>query len=78
VVPAAASPPARVTDVPLRDLVDQRVRQVERDAILAALAGAGGNKAAAARQLGIDYKTFRIKLRGIEQAAAVTHDMADA
>jgi DNA-binding NtrC family response regulator len=42
-----------------------RVRELERGAILDALAQAGGNKAAAARLLGIDYKTFRTKLKGL-------------
>jgi DNA-binding NtrC family response regulator len=40
-----------------------RLRAVERDAVLNALAQAGGNKAQAARLLGIDYKTFRSKLK---------------
>jgi DNA-binding NtrC family response regulator len=43
--------------------VQQRVQQVERESILNALAEARGNKAAAARRLGIDYKTFRVKLK---------------
>jgi DNA-binding NtrC family response regulator len=71
-----AVPCAPAGDTPLRDLVDQRVREVERDAILDALTRAGGNKAAAARQLGVDYKTFRKKLSAIEQPGAVQHDLA--
>jgi two-component system nitrogen regulation response regulator GlnG len=70
--PAAS---AAAANAPLRDLVQHRVRQVERDAILAALTSAGGNKAAAARQLGIDYKTFRVKLKSVEQQSPVMHDL---
>jgi DNA-binding NtrC family response regulator len=65
-------------EVPLRDLVGQRVRQVERDAISRAMAQASGNKAAAARQLGIDYKTFRVKLKAIERLTLVQHDLVKA
>lgn len=62
-------------DAPLRDLVQHRVQQVERESILNALALDGGNKAAAARRLGIDYKTFRVKLKTFEQPAAVARDL---
>jgi two-component system nitrogen regulation response regulator GlnG len=68
---AVQLPQEPAADVPLRDLVQGRVQQLERDAIRAALTQAGGNKAAAARQLGIDYKTFRIKLKAIEQNGAM-------
>ena len=47
----------------LRGRVQDKVREVERDAIVEALERAGGNKAEAARQLGIDYKTYRMKLK---------------
>lgn len=73
--PAAQGPAPATADAPLRDLVQHRVRQVERDAILNALIQARGNKTAAARQLGIDYKTFRIKLKTLEQYASVNHDL---
>jgi DNA-binding NtrC family response regulator len=47
----------------LRHLVLDQVRAVERDAVVGALGRAGGNKASAARLLGIDYKTYRKKLK---------------
>lgn len=55
---AAPSRSAQVDAACLR----HRVRAIERDAVVAALEQAGGNKAAAARLLGIDYKTYRTKL----------------
>jgi two-component system nitrogen regulation response regulator GlnG len=61
---------------PLRGQVQDQVRQIERNAILAALTQAGGNKTIAARQLGIDYKTFRVKLKSIEQDTSVSHGLA--
>lgn len=48
---------------PLRRRVQDRVRELEREAILDALGRASGNKAEAARLLGIDYKTYRTKLK---------------
>jgi two-component system nitrogen regulation response regulator GlnG len=49
-----------------------QVNAIERDAIVAALKQAMGNKAKAARLLGIDYKTYRTKLKmlGTEHEAA--------
>jgi transcriptional regulator with GAF, ATPase, and Fis domain len=47
----------------LRGRVRDKVREVERDAVIEALERVGGNKAAAARLLGIDYKTYRMKLK---------------
>jgi two-component system nitrogen regulation response regulator GlnG len=38
------------------------VERVEREALTAALERAEGNKAEAARQLQIDYKTMHVKL----------------
>jgi two-component system nitrogen regulation response regulator GlnG len=55
-------------EMPLRDLVGLRVQQVEREAIVRALKAAGGNKAEAARRLGLDYKTLRIKLKAFERS----------
>jgi DNA-binding NtrC family response regulator len=49
----------------LRGRVQDKVREVERDAIIEALKRAGGNKAEAARKLGIDYKTYRMKLKTV-------------
>jgi DNA-binding NtrC family response regulator len=48
---------------PPRGLMHYKIRELERGTILDALAQAGGNKAEAARLLGIDYKTLRIKLK---------------
>ncbi|HUZ91969.1 MAG TPA: sigma-54 dependent transcriptional regulator [Methylocella sp.] len=47
----------------LRHRVRGQVRAIEHDAVIAALDQAGGNKAKAARLLGIDYKTYRMKLK---------------
>ena len=74
-VPAQVVLPAHV---PLRDLVGQRVRQVEYDAILQAMKLTAGNKAAAARQLGIDYKTFRMKLKALGEPALPQAEFEDA
>jgi two-component system response regulator HydG len=43
----------------------QQVRELERIALLETLDHAGGNKAEAARMLGIDYKTYRTKLNAL-------------
>ncbi|MDJ0447533.1 sigma-54 dependent transcriptional regulator [Methylocystis sp. JR02] len=51
---------------PLRDQMRCQVRAVERDAVLDALNRAKGNKAEAARLLGVDYKTYRLKLKRLE------------
>jgi DNA-binding NtrC family response regulator len=71
-----ASPPARSEpgSMALRGRVRDKVREVERDAIIEALERAGGNKAEAARQLGIDYKTYRTKLKiVVERGRAEAH-----
>jgi DNA-binding NtrC family response regulator len=73
-VTVTRSSPLHTEPATLRDLVDYRVRLLERDAILDALTQAKGNKTIAARRLGIDYKTFRIKLKVIEQHVPVDHD----
>ena len=58
--PAREAPAGAVS---LRNRVRGQVRAIERDAIVTALDEAGGNKAEAARRLGIDYKTYRTKLK---------------
>lgn len=47
----------------LRYRVRGQVHAIEHEAVVAALDQAGGNKAKAARLLGIDYKTYRTKLK---------------
>ncbi len=54
--------------------LNERIRAVEREAILAALAEAGGNKAAAARLFGVDYKTFRTKLKTVSETGTVLRE----
>jgi DNA-binding NtrC family response regulator len=73
-VTVTGSSPFDTEPATLRDLVEHRVRLLERDAILDALAQAKGNKTIAARRLGIDYKTFRVKLKIIEQHVLVDND----
>jgi two-component system, NtrC family, response regulator AtoC len=68
-----ATPNCPTVGAPLRDQVEFQVRQVEHDAILHALAQAGGNKTAAARLLNVDSKTFRVKLKIIEQQVQLAH-----
>ena len=47
----------------LKDIVRRNTMWVERNVVLRALARSGGNKAKAARILGIDYKTIHSKIR---------------
>ncbi len=61
--PVSAVSPARL---PLPQRVKDKVHAVERDAIMSALKDAMGNKAEAARLLGIDYKTYRTKLKMLD------------
>ncbi len=51
-----------------------KVHSMERDAIVAALEQAMGNKAKAARLLGIDYKTYRTKLKLLESKSGALAD----
>ena len=53
---------------PLQQRVRDRIHALESDAIVTALKDAMGNKAQAARLLGIDYKTFRTKLKTLASA----------
>ena len=48
---------------PLKEIVRQKVRQLERDVLIQVLRETGGNKAWAARMLQIDYKTIHTKIR---------------
>jgi len=64
----AATPALKPLDsASLRDRLRVQLRAVERDAVVSALDQAGGNKAEAARLLGIDYKTFRTKLKTLAE-----------
>ncbi|MEJ7931735.1 sigma 54-interacting transcriptional regulator [Ramlibacter sp. AN1015] len=65
---AAAQRPARD---PLRPLA-QQVAELERDAILAALAHTGGNKLAAARLLGISRATLYERLPNVSENKALS------
>ncbi len=58
--PAVSLPSATTS---FRQQVRRQVKAIERDAVIAALDQASGNKAKAARLLGIDYKTYRMKLK---------------
>ena len=59
--PAAPVPPASGATVPIPE--GATAEQAERILILTAIERAGGNKAEAARRLGLDVKTIRNKLR---------------
>ena len=58
-------PDAPIYTPSLRHRVQDHVRAVEREAVVCALEQAKGNKAEAARLLGIDYKTYRTKLKNV-------------
>lgn len=55
---------------PLKDLVREATTQIERLALVRALDLTQGNKAKAARLMGIDYKTIQSKLNGYH----ITHE----
>lgn len=61
--PQASAPRSALDPASLRNRVQDKVRELECEAVLDALQKAGGNKAQAARNLGIDYKTYRMKLK---------------
>ena len=61
--PVPAAPCSRA---PLHQRVRDQVHAIEHDAIATALKDAMGNKAKAARALGMDYKTFRTKLKTLD------------
>ncbi|MDR3515796.1 MAG: sigma-54 dependent transcriptional regulator [Azospirillaceae bacterium] len=61
--PAVPPEPVSAGAASLGHRVRDQVRAVERDAVVGALEQAKGNKAEAARLLGIDYKTYRTKLK---------------
>jgi len=74
-VAPAIPPPKPDCAASLRDQVRDQIRTIEREAVLAALDQAGGNKTEAARVLGIDYKTYRTKLKLLrEWQGAPGHD----
>ena len=50
-------------DTPLKEIIRQTVRQMERDIITEVLQQTGGNKAEAARILQVDYKTLHNKVK---------------
>ncbi len=55
----------------LRERIHEKVREIERGAVYDALERAHGNKAEAARLLGVDYKTYRLKLKALAEAPPV-------
>ncbi len=69
-VPPAASPaptsPASATPPPLTSLVGRSLEEVERELILATLEAVGGNRAQAAKTLGIGERTLYRKLKSYQ------------
>ncbi len=61
---------------PLREIVRCHTMSVEREVIARTLRQAGGNKAKAARELHIDYKTIQSKVKeyGIESTGEALHE----
>ncbi|VFU16383.1 protein of unknown function (plasmid) [Methylocella tundrae] len=60
--------------ITLRHKVQDHIRALEGDAVVKALEQARGNKAEAARLLGIDYKTYRTKLKTLRERVETTVD----
>ncbi len=78
VAPPPISFPGTPANAPsLRRKVQNQIRVIERDAVVGALEQAKGNKAEAARLLGIDYKTYRMKLKALGERAGTTINDCD-
>jgi two-component system response regulator PilR (NtrC family) len=54
------------TDPALKRSLEQYMRQVEKQAVLEALAEAKNNQTEAARLLGITFRSLRYKIRNLE------------
>ncbi|WPP03074.1 sigma-54 dependent transcriptional regulator (plasmid) [Methylocella tundrae] len=67
-------PPISTSVITLRHKVQDHIRALEGDAVVKALEQARGNKAEAARLLGIDYKTYRTKLKTLRERVETTVD----
>ena len=74
---AAAPVPASGPPLPWHQRVRDQVHAIEHDAIATALKDAMGNKAKAARDLGMDYKTFRTKLKTLEAVGGTVANPSD-
>lgn len=58
----------------LKEIVRHNTNQVERTVLMQVLQRTGGNKAKAARMLGIDYKTIHTKMRHYGIGEAINYD----
>ncbi|MGA2903354.1 MAG: sigma-54 dependent transcriptional regulator [Candidatus Korobacteraceae bacterium] len=76
-VPVPAAEPAMelasAGDLSLREIVQRKTAAIEREILARVLRETGGNKAAAARLLRIDYKTIHLKIK--EYDILVNHGM---
>jgi DNA-binding NtrC family response regulator len=70
----AAAPQGSDRCISLPQRIRSEVHAIERDSIELALKQAMGNKAKAARLLGIDYKTYRTKLKKLEKKIEAAAD----